>query len=812
MKKDNRARKATGRPLVAGAIALGLIGSLAGPAAAAAQGGTVIERLEAWRLEVATGVLSRAARAELDALAKDAEAAAMAEGAGGAARDAWARVQAERRAIAPKAAVAARQGAQVAPEEEVLRRSILLSLKSSNREFISRVGIRAVPALAALAKATDGSPTPEGELDPLEMLFSVDVVAGMDAALELMSSESFLIKRATVGVLNIPIQNSRLYRPVGDTDWEFVKPEWGSLAKLVVAEPAVSAAAATSVIQQLLDRGLLPRELKDLALEALPELAFSNVVPEAGLWWCQLQLAHPNPDVRKAGITGFLRSGKAAPVLPLVHDPSREVREYLAALLLNASTSRYVDRSGGNRRSYSKVVYLPFDPPLFEAFKTLAMSEDADVSRSIWDDSNRRLGLGNSTKLSGAQLRALLPLAKTADQFRHIANHARGIPETERAALVKDVVASAGQAELYGKGLERFEYAVFRLAQGLTQVERGQLLRVYARHFEATGEKAFFPVESLIQRPLIEDPKVLVGLLRDHELTSRGRVWALRILCAIHQASIDGSLVQPMAAALVGFDDGSLAGKLLGQLSSRDLANQVVRAIVESPDSSDGMVLAMGFAPDDETFDVLIKRFPVETWGPLGFPEQLRACLGVLIDRSEEQLHPLLKTIHLSGDSLILWMAKRIAANRTPALFPLARRLLTESRPDSAAWQIAVDAVAGYFNDEAAGALLEAARNTRNEDSRQRVMVAIREITEWREAAAAWQKSVGAEAKRGAAIEALVLTLEDKTALLEARAASMRGLGLLGAVEELPRIIAALSSPEEEMQAAARAALKRLEE
>ncbi len=883
------------RSQVWGTLALGLAGWFGQPALGAPQAGDpaaqLAGRFQAWRLGVATGVMTSDARAELDALAKQAQAEASKEGATNAVQDVWAQVQAEQKAIAPKAAVAANQNVQDAPEEEVLNRSILASLKSGNQSFIDRLGSRAVPALTALAKATDGSPIPEGTLDPLDSLFRVDISAGMDTALELMASKSFLVKRATIRVVDTFCAASVLFEPVGESDWAFKNPDWIRIVLLAVEEPAISPKAMPQFIKVLLTRGLLPRELVEVAMELMPNFRYSGVVPQSGLWFIEHRLAHPSANVRSSMVEQVARAGIVAPLFPLVNDPSPDVRMRVANELLRPMAWEYKDRSIANSSYDATRVYLPFDPPLFEAFKALATSENKDVANKIWSASYGRLEDPEATKLNADQLRALIPSAKTSYQLNAIAWHAKAVPESERLSVVKGVIAELAKRDFTKEQIEGIQSLVVRLAEGdldldpsvsfwalmnfmeetlgvlvpkrvsitaaalagegkiaaaplvgwlarhgehghwqiysyqngdwvlsswmaaLTQAERGQAIKVYSRQFDAEDSpNPDFQPARIRSGTVLSDAKVLRAVLADVEVTPRSRVWAAQELLAHHPQAIDQSVVVPIADALARHNHNGRATGLLTSIPQQELANQVMRAIVRHPESTDAMILVQGFAPDDATFDALVTRFPMDTWGGLGFQNQIWQCLKVLIHRSIDEQHPMLETICFSVPKYTHWTAAEISAVRSPALLPLASRILKSSQSGSETWKSAVDAIAGYFNEDAAAALLEAAKAAKSESSRQRVMSAIRQITEWREAAAAWEKGVGAEAKRAKAIEDLIATLEDAKAPLEARAASMRGLGLLGAVEELPRIIAGLSSAEGEIQAAARAALKRLEQ
>ena len=113
------------------------------------------------------------------------------------------------------------------------------------------------------------------------------------------------------------------------------------------------------------------------------------------------------------------------------------------------------------------------------------------------------------------------------------------------------------------------------------------------------------------------------------------------------------------------------------------------------------------------------------------------------------------------------------------------------------------------MNDDAAELLLEVARSrARTQSERDQAMRQFEEMVQWREAEARWKRSKTAEAKREAAIEALASTLDGGTATVEQRVEAVRGLGLLGASEELPRLIALLG--DETLGAAAREAIDAL--
>lgn len=79
-----------------------------------------------------------------------------------------------------------------------------------------------------------------------------------------------------------------------------------------------------------------------------------------------------------------------------------------------------------------------------------------------------------------------------------------------------------------------------------------------------------------------------------------------------------------------------------------------------------------------------------------------------------------------------------------------------------------------------------------------------------REAAAPWERPSSLDEKRAESVGRLVRLLESDSSSMAQRVEAIRGLGLLHALEEIPRLIGLLEAPGEETQQAARAALDRL--
>jgi HEAT repeat protein len=120
----------------------------------------------------------------------------------------------------------------------------------------------------------------------------------------------------------------------------------------------------------------------------------------------------------------------------------------------------------------------------------------------------------------------------------------------------------------------------------------------------------------------------------------------------------------------------------------------------------------------------------------------------------------------------------------------------------------AVGSLTNHMNDEAAEILLDGAAAAPDAILRNACMEGVKALHEYPRARAEWEQRAGARATRDAAVAELVELLGDEDPAM--RAESVRGLGLLGAVEQLPRVIRALQDGDAGVRVAAREALERL--
>lgn len=303
----------------------------------------------------------------------------------------------------------------------------------------------------------------------------------------------------------------------------------------------------------------------------------------------------------------------------------------------------------------------------------------------------------------------------------------------------------------------------------------------------------------------------LLDLVRDGSAESEARMWAGSELVIQHPDAVTpealDALVEVWATAMRSRDLFGI-GERLEPLGMR---GAFLRGLIAAPHTNLGMLHGLSVDPNDaETVDAVLERFPPEAWEDLNRSDLVGSVVRGLVARAGETFDPRLEAANIRDHSLQADLAAAVGSSRAPALLPLLDRILANSTPGCTAWNYAVQSASGYFNDDAAALLLRAAREATTSDARQHAMNALEQMTDWREASAAWERSANAAAKREVAIAELVALIGDDAQPVEVRAEALRGLGLLDAAEELPRLVRALTSREAPIAAAARDALDRL--
>ncbi|MFT6110259.1 MAG: hypothetical protein ACJA2W_003184, partial [Planctomycetota bacterium] len=319
-------------------------------------------------------------------------------------------------------------------------------------------------------------------------------------------------------------------------------------------------------------------------------------------------------------------------------------------------------------------------------------------------------------------------------------------------------------------------------------------------------------VSKLLRGGYLKDAALLERAIRDPRSSDAVKVEAAEYLLEQTKAPLAEDLLPEIAAAYGRYRNSP--GTFFLPYMEETQRAQVFALWLADPSVADRFILQSRFSFQDEgTMEAVMGRFPRSGWAKIDLrgPELLKDAVNFAVQHSSETLHPLLMGDLTEASRMYEWIAFTIKGNRSEVLQPVAMAILADG-PSGRAWIEAVQAVAGYFNPEAATTLLEAAKSTSSAAERKIAMDALREITEWRETARAWSRAADAEVKRADAIAELAMLVKDSAKSVDVRAASLRGLGLLAAAEELPLIIESMTSDEPRIQAAARAALARLEQ
>ncbi|QDV07484.1 HEAT repeat protein [Planctomycetes bacterium Poly30] len=323
-------------------------------------------------------------------------------------------------------------------------------------------------------------------------------------------------------------------------------------------------------------------------------------------------------------------------------------------------------------------------------------------------------------------------------------------------------------------------------------------------------------IAALIRERYLPDRTSLEGAIQDTRSSDVVRVEAAeRLLTRVHDGRLDEDWLPALARSIYAYRPGSSQPEGLVQSMTERQRSILFKLWLSDREAPDGFVLAMyPLIEDQSMLDEVLQRFPRASWSALEGENQrlLQSAVDFAVQRSEETLHPLLQGDLSEMVNVYPAIAGAISNHRFPCLQPVAERILREAPDNLASKRSAILAVAGYFNASAANALLETSRLSVDPFVRKEAMEALGEITEWRETARIWSRAADAEVQRADAIAELVALIEDPTQSGEVRAASIRGLGLLAAAEQLPLIIRGITSDEPEIQAAARAALARLEQ
>lgn len=364
------------------------------------------------------------------------------------------------------------------------------------------------------------------------------------------------------------------------------------------------------------------------------------------------------------------------------------------------------------------------------------------------------------------------------------------------------------------EGRKRFLADWFR---GIDQHTRTRMILARGRLFtEAQLDEIRYPrVPDLNRKPLegepfLSSPGLLLGIVQSTEAVPETRLWAARTLDREGWERHADELVPAVADAVARVQDPVEADRALNEGILKSWKNAVIGELLGKRSVPDEFLLSLK-ATDagNGLVDAVLRRYPVNSWSSLADGWLIPSIVPALLEAVERgQVEPL--TIDaLTNRKTREAVAYSLRPFRSPQNFQLLTEILKRTPVDERRY--VVQSISQYLDDKAAGVLLEAAKDAHTPEQRDFIMEQLAKISAWRDAAAAWEKSVSAEARRAKALDGLVAILEDASATVEAKVAALKGLGVLQAAEELPRLIAALSSDEEALREAARAAIARIE-
>ncbi|MEM9382125.1 MAG: hypothetical protein AAGB93_19375 [Planctomycetota bacterium] len=341
--------------------------------------------------------------------------------------------------------------------------------------------------------------------------------------------------------------------------------------------------------------------------------------------------------------------------------------------------------------------------------------------------------------------------------------------------------------------------------------ERARILRLAAdlpNHW--TGGRA---LSRLSHKDVALDAVDVIALLEDVTAPRNTREWAIDPLLVTYPERIDQSTVKTIAQILGAAECTRRLDRLPYVPSVPDLRELVLAEMLVDKDVSPRRIAAQSIDPKNpQVFDLILERFPPESWAEFQSSELLVKVVRRIARSTSDTLDPRLAYANIRNSRLQATLAWVLGEIRSKAQFPLLADILRSSNIGTDSFQNALNSVTGFLDDEAAELLLETARATSHEQTRQSIMASLDQILAWQDAAARWERGRDAAARRIDAIDDLVGMTEDRDQPATVRAEALRGLGLLGAAEELPRLVRALTDPDESIRSAAREAIDRLHE
>ena len=689
----------------------------------------------------------------------------------------------------------------------------MTKLREGDLETVQQLGTLAVPALVEWIEGRLDEFPDTVQQDPLRML----AVLSRDSAAELvgrhMESGTFLFKKRVLRVMNalLVLVNPTEYEASSGIPRTAKSPQWMRAIEIAAQEPALAAEVMPKLPHIFRNSACTPK-LRDTLISALVPsdpryrhivraIAEQTSFGEDARALLEKALVCRDPDLR---VLAVIRWGWGRETVhPLARDADARVRSAVAKSLRRAPDSK--DR---------------------EVLKQLAADSDYNVLENVakvlgdvhWDQRAPEFLPMLDAFVRNPVVRSDSDLRETAVRFAERATqHDAGSRWLVRLALATQdeelLLASTEKRDrnaLYRIPLEEVgPYAkrvyevsrdrMARLMHGVAHAQSGDLPKqadLVAKFHELAGEPGLDSGLTLffgLCNPWQTGPEVrpLIGrALADPRWSEQAMV--------THE-----TWLEPFLQTRLKYAPGEAVNELLlPLLQDETLQDDLLRLIVKHYDAR---------APKgDEVVRAILDRWLEKDLNPRTEPYST-------VDRALSQLgrfpfegsDMLLRRLVKEGRYLSA-VAKAMGESRDPSFVGDLAKILRDPRTRREDFAAAFLALRGFLTDETAEVLLDLAAETGAGETRDACLSTVEDIRAYQDARRRWESRKLSRATRERATAELYELLDSE---LEAqRIEAVRGLGTLGAIEAIPRLIRMLSDPSPALREAAQAALDRLNE
>jgi HEAT repeat protein len=761
-----------------------------------------------------------------------------------------------------------------ASDEEVIAMAILNHLHAEpskeHKDAILRFGARAVPALVSSARSMSAANALGAPLVALDTLSMIDPLKALEVSWELSAQPSFLVRQAIATVLSprMVLTHDEVWIARGEGDHVPADPRWGQLVERLLLEPALPPKDLRNVLAACAMRGYAPQVVIDAILsiddlEYWPQLGY---VPPGTRPLFIEGLRHPSWYVRRSCAQQVSRFPDATPLFALHSDESKEVRQVVAGALGERDVALSTPTQGSVK--HTKVPAVP-GPEHRAALERCLSDEELSVSQLAASAVERaHLGL-NLSLLPPADLARLATTVKFVEVklallrllVRSAPNLVPGVVEptlsdpalraTEKtysdayhmlfsgsatgddARAIATAVLTALEAHAspreWGTGWGPGQSQPPALLVYLPEELRVRLARSLARH---NGSAAWHlgrwwnsvphdpsPWRTLVldtSASLVERAVALEWSLGETAPSAEHATAIVDVVKAVarERAAPEGGQVGPMALTFLSWVNG-----IAKELALRNGAPaEVPRALFADRSVPDSVLLELGlgtngWSDEDRAAFVraVLERFPVNSWEQYGRQSVFNGVVDLAHTLQPVERVPLIEgALRLQNESMRNSALGAASRCRDIELIEVLRRFAQSADPLYLPLPKVASTAASFLSDDAAKFILELAALAPLSEWRASILESLQQVTDYQSALANWQQRNDASAVRVRAIADLVALIDDTRVPEAQRAEALRGLGLLGAVEELPRLVRTLSATSDALRTAAREALDRL--